>query len=159
LIKRYTLTEAVQKAKLYCRYQERSHFEVTTRLYNLGLFRTDVEKALVQLIEEGYLNEQRFANHFVTGKFRSRQWGRIKIIHALKQKRIGPAILQEALKGIDEEEYLGVLQKLAEEKWAMVNEASYFTKLAKTTHYLLQKGYEADRISKIIAAFPRNANQ
>ena len=56
--------KALQKLKHYCGYQERSHAEVRQKLYTLGLYKAEVEELISRLIEEGYLNEERFARMF-----------------------------------------------------------------------------------------------
>jgi len=56
------------------------------------------------------------------------------------------------LKEIDEEEYLSILNQLAAEKWNSLKGEQYLTRTAKTTHYLLQKGYESALINQSISA-------
>jgi len=152
-VKKLTPEQAFQKARHYCGYQERSHTEVKEKLYSFGLWKTDVEILLSRLIEENYLNEERFAQQFAGGKFRIKQWGRIKIKHELKQKQVSEYCIKKAMKEIDEEEYMKVLLKLAAQKWKSVKGpgVNRFTKLGKTTAYLLQKGYEADLVKKALS--------
>ncbi len=154
VFKKYVSKEqALQKAKHYCGYQERSHSEVKEKLYSFGLFKSDVEQLLSQLIEENYLNEERFARQFAGGKFRMKQWGRMKIKHELKQKQVSEYCIKVAMKEIPESDYLKTLKKLAEQKWASLKtEKTVFSKLRKTHDYLLQKGYERDLVTQAIAA-------
>lgn len=155
--KQLTKEQALQKAKHYCGYQERSHTEVKEKLYSFGLYKQQVEELLSQLIEENYLNEERFAIQFAGGRFRMKQWGRVKIKYELKQKRVSEYCIKKAMKEIDEEDYLKTLQKLAEKKWGSVKGegVNHFVKLSKTTDYLLQKGYEPDLIKQAIAGIQK----
>lgn len=150
--KQLSKEQALQKAKHYCAYQERSHYEVKEKLYSFGLYKQQVEELLSQLIEEGYLNEERFAIQFAGGKFRMKQWGRVKIKYELKQKFVSDYCIKKALKQIDEAEYLDTLRKLASKKWLIIkaDSSNKFTRLAKTTDYLLQKGYEPDLVKKVV---------
>jgi regulatory protein len=150
--KQLSKEQAFQKAKHYCGYQERNHQEVKEKLYSFGLYKQQVEELLSQLIEENYLNEERYAIQFAGGKFRMKQWGRVKIKYELKQKRISEYCIKKGLKEIDEEDYRKTLQKLAEKKWASVKGegVNHFVKLTKTTDYLLQKGYEPELIKQAI---------
>src|SRR6476620_10497067 len=102
LAKNIGTEKALQKIKHYCAYQERNHKEVKDKLYSFGLYRQEVEALLSQLIEEGYLNEERFAIAFAGGKFRLRQWGRVKIQYELKQKGISEYCIRKALMSIEE---------------------------------------------------------
>ena len=146
-----TPQQALQKAKHFCSYQERSHYEAAEKLYSFGLRKIEVEPLISQLIEEGYLNEERFAALFTGGKFRIKKWGRVKIQHELKQKRVSSFSIKKAMKEIDETEYMTVLQKLVEQKWKSLKGEQYLNRMAKTTQFLLQRGFESDLISKAIA--------
>jgi regulatory protein len=152
VFKKYlTKEQALQKAKHYCGYQERCHSEVKEKLYSLGLYKQQVEECLSQLIEENYLNEERFAQQFAGGKFRMKQWGRVKIKYELKQKQVSEYCIKKGLKEIDEDDYMKVLKKMALEKWTAVKtEKNVFTKLRKTQDYLLQKGYEQELIRQTL---------
>lgn len=151
--KRLSKEQALQKARHYCGYQERSHLEVKEKLYSFGLYKQEVEELLSQLIEEDYLNEERFAIQFAGGRFRMKQWGRVKIKYELKQKRVSEYCIRKALKEIDEAAYLKTLQTLTAKKWATIKGegVNRYVKLSKTTDYLLQKGYEPELIKQAIA--------
>src|ERR1700754_3786363 len=109
--------QALQKLKHYCGYQERSHSEVQEKLYSFGLRKKDVEVAMATLIEENYLNEERFALQFAGGHFRLKEWGKVKIRYELKQRRVSEYCIKKALAAIDEEDYEKTLGRLAEKKW------------------------------------------
>lgn len=145
--------KAFQKIKYYCAYQERSHYEVKEKLYGFGLYKNEVEELLSRLIEENYLNEERFAIAFAGGKFRMKQWGKVKITYELKQKGVSPYNIRLALKAIEEEDYEKAFQKLAEEKLKTLrSEKNLFIKKRKVQQYLLQKGFEGNLISGFVNA-------
>jgi regulatory protein len=142
--------QALQKLRQYCAYQERCHAEVKEKLYGFGLHRKEVDESIAQLIEENYLNEERFARQFAGGKFRMKQWGRVKIRHALKQRQISDYCIKKAMTEIDEEVYFDTLQKLYRQKWeTLKSEKNRLIKLKKTRDYLLQKGYEMDLVNEV----------
>lgn len=151
--KQLSKEQALQKAKHYCGYQERSHYEVREKLYALGMHKQQVEELLSQLIEENYLNEERFATEFAGGKFRMKQWGRVKIKYELKQKKVSEYCIKKALKQIDETDYLRLLETLATKKWNSIkgDGINHFVKMSKTTSYLMQKGFESDLIQSAIS--------
>ncbi len=145
-----TKEQALQKIKHYCGYQERCHSEVKEKLYSFGLWKKDVETIVSQLIEENYLNEERFAQMFAGGKFRMKQWGRVKIKYELKQKKVSEYCIKKGLKEIGEDDYKKALEKLARTKWkTLKGEKNVFVKKSKTMTYLLQKGYESNLITEV----------
>ncbi len=110
-----TKEEALSKLQRYCAYQDRCHKEVRSKLLDLGVRGYDVEDVMASLIEENFLNEERYARSFVRGKFRMKQWGRRKIQQELKMKNISAYCLKKGFEEIEEEEYwqtlMGVLEK------------------------------------------------
>ena len=140
--KQLSKEQALQKLKHYCGYQDRSHSEVKEKLYSLGVWKKDHDEIMAALIEENYLNEERFALAFARGKFRMKQWGRVKIKYELKQRQVSEYSIKKALKQIDEEEYMTSLKKLAEDRYASLKGEQYLVRKKKTIDYLMQKGYE-----------------
>lgn len=145
-----TKEESLQKLRQYCTYQERSHYEVQQKLWDLGVRRIGHDEIISGLIEEDYLNEERFAKAFVGGKFRMKDWGRKKIQHALKEKRVSEYNIKKAMKEINEETYLKILKKLAEKKYESLKQEQYLVRKKKTLDYLLQKGFENELAIKTI---------
>ena len=80
-----------------------------------------------------------------------KQWGRVKIRYELKQKRLSEYCIKTAMKEINEAEYLKTLGKLAETKWkSLKSEKNIFTKKAKATSFLMQRGFEAALIQDVL---------
>ena len=146
-----TPQQALPKLKQYCAYQERCHSEVKEKLYSYGVYNNDAEEIISKLIEEDYLNEERFAVHFAGGKFRMKQWGRVKIKYELKQKQVSEYCIKKALKTIDDDDYEKLLQKLAEQKLkTLKSEKNIFIKKRKLQDFLLQRGFENDLVRDIL---------
>ena len=150
--KHLTKEQALQKLKHYCAYQERCHSEVKEKLYNLGVWKKDHDEIIARLIEENYLNEERFAIAYAGGKFRIKQWGRVKIKYELKQKQVSDYSINKALKQIDEEDYMKVLSKLAKEKYASLKSEQYLIRKKKAMDYLIRRGFEAELVNESIKA-------
>lgn len=141
----------MQKAKHFCAFQERCHSEVKEKLYSFDLKKNDVEEIISRLIEENFLNEERFAIQYAGGKFRVKQWGRVKIKYQLKQKQVSEYCIRKALTIIDDEQYLKTLGDLADSKLnTLKNEKNTFVKRKKLGDYLRVKGYEADLIYVVV---------
>ncbi len=142
--------QALLKAQKYCAYQERSQQEVRDKIYSYGLHKRDVENLIAELITSGFLKEERFAVAFAGGKFRVKQWGRIKIKLALKQKQVSENLIRQALKGIDERDYQKALKKLIEERFGKTKESNHLKKKYKVAQYAISRGFEAELVWEII---------
>jgi regulatory protein len=151
MIPKRTLTkeQVYQKLRHYCAYQDRCHAEVKTKAYSFGIRKDDVEELTSRLIEEGCLDEERYAKAFAGGKFRMKQWGKVKIKSELKQRRISEYCIAAALGEIDQNKYRETLNKLAVKRWNSIKGpgTNLFVKMAKTRDYLLLKGYESNLVT------------
>ena len=148
--KHLTKEQALQKLRQYCAYQERSHKEAKQKLWDLGVHPTMHDEIISSLIEEDYLNEERFAKAFAGGKFRMKDWGRKKIIYALKEKGVSEYNIRKAMKEIDESTYDETLHELAKKKYDSLKRDQYLVRKKKTMDYLIQKGYETERIVSVL---------
>ncbi|TCZ65871.1 regulatory protein RecX [Flaviaesturariibacter aridisoli] len=144
--------EALQKLRQYCAYQERSHHEVQQKLWDLGVRRAEHDEVISTLIEENYLNEERFAKAFAGGKFRMKDWGRKKILYELKQKRVSEYCIRQGMKEIPEADYHATLARLAEKKWESLKGEQHLVRQKKTQDYLIQKGYEYELATAAVKA-------
>lgn len=139
-----TLTYSAAKAKAenYCAFQERSQQEVRQKLYAWGLEYLEVENLLAELINEGFINEERFAIAYAGGRHRMKKWGKYKIRQGLKQKAVSEPLIRIALQSLDPEEYRENLLELLVKKAGTLSEKDPFKRKMKLQNYALGKGYE-----------------
>ncbi|HEX5170728.1 MAG TPA: regulatory protein RecX [Cyclobacteriaceae bacterium] len=145
-----TLQEAKQKIQGYCAYQERCHQEVRNRLYEMGLGSNQIDELMVNLISEGFLNEERFAKAFAGGKFRMKNWGKIKITHSLESKGLGANCIRTGLEAIDDNDYLNTLTRLLTRKAEEISGENAFERRNLIAKYAIQKGFEPDLVWKVL---------
>ncbi|HVS93184.1 MAG TPA: regulatory protein RecX [Mucilaginibacter sp.] len=141
---------ALAKAENYCAYQERSQQEVRDKLYEWGLYPSAIENIIARLIENNFLNEERFAIAYATGKLRQKGWGRIKIKQGLKLKKVSEPLIKKALKNIDENEYLEILHKTIQKKRVTITEKVPYKRNYKLHQYALSRGFEGDLIADVL---------
>ncbi len=141
--KTYTVDEAQNKLESYCAYQERCHKEVRAKLQDMNMISEAVDKIMVHLIQNNYLNEERFAKAFVRGKFRIKKWGKNRLVRELKFKDISKYAIDVALKEIEDEDYFETLDELTQKRIAQVNEKNIYKKKKKVADYLLYRGWES----------------
>ncbi|MHA4895251.1 regulatory protein RecX [Pedobacter sp. PWIIR3] len=142
--------QALVKAEHYCAYQERAQQEVRDKLYDWGLWSNEVEEVISELIENNFLNEERFVNAYVSGKFKIKHWGKIKIKQGLKLKRITDKMILAGLKTIDYDEYMQTILATAEKKLPSIKEKEPYKRKYKLVTYLLSKGFENDLIIDVL---------
>jgi regulatory protein len=141
-----SFTEVLKKLEYYCSYQDRCHNEVMQKAKELKLSSIEIDEAVVYLIAENYLNEERFARSFARGKFNIKKWGKVRITQELKSRAISPALIKLALTEIDQSVYYETFHNLATQHWNSLTERNGQKKRKKFSDYLLRKGYESDLI-------------
>ena len=147
----HTINEATKKLESYCAYQERCHKDVVAKLRAMGMIPDAIDQIVVHLIQENYLNEERFAKSFARGKFRIKKWGRVRITNELKQRNITRYNIKIALKEIDDSIYLETLDLLADKRLASIKETNTQKRKRKLADYLLYRGWESHLVyAKII---------
>lgn len=136
------------KARKFCASQERCIADVTRKLADWNTAESDIEVIIRQLESENFLSDERFAGWFVQSKVNQNRWGRMAIEEALRQKDIPEKIIRNALKNIDEEQYLENLRYLMKRKEKDLNEQDIFISADKIKLFLLSKGYEEEYINR-----------
>lgn len=148
--KTYTVKEATQKLMQFCAYRDRSHKEVEEKLRGMRLIPEVYEHIILELMQQGFLNEERFARSFVRGKFRIKKWGRIKIRLELKRRDISEPIIRLAMTEIDETEYQSTFEEVAEKKKKLLKDPSSYKEKQKLIDYLLRRGYESFLVMDLV---------
>lgn len=144
-------TEALEKLKSYCAYQERCEFEVIKKLESLGIIDADALNIISDLKQQNYINNARFAEAFTSGKHRIKGWGKVKIRVALKAKRLPEELITEVLDQLDQEVYNERLNEVAKKKWRLLGDKKDRNTRQKLFRFLYSKGYESELINNVIS--------
>ena len=145
--------EPLLKAANFCAYQERTHKEVRKKLAELEILGDDAEEIITYLIENNYLNEERFARAFAGSKFRQKKWGRIKIRQELKMRGMSEYCLKAGMSEIDSDDYMITLQEIIEKKSKDMKDSNKLIIKQKLVKYALSKGFENDLVFDAVGKF------
>ncbi len=142
--------DVLRKAAMFCAYQERTQQEVRDRLKEWNVFGDDAEEVIAELIQQNYLNEERFAKAFAGGKFRVKGWGRRKIKQHLQQRGISGYNFEQAMKEIAPDDYRSTLTDLLDKKRRTIRDSNPLIIKQKLVRYALSKGYESELIFTVL---------
>lgn len=137
-------------AEKFCAYQERSKYEVEKKLKNFNLPPAQLKEILISLEENEYLNEERFAKLYTSGKFRIKKWGKIKIASELRIKKIPQSVIQNALNQINLNEYKQTIKDLIKKKERQLKKDTGTIKNQKILRFVLSKGFESSMIIPLL---------
>lgn len=115
-------------------------------MFSFSLSTFEKEELMVHLIDNNFLNEERFAQSFTRGKHNYKNWGKVRIVNELKARNISSTIIRIALKEINESLYLETFDELADKQWESIPESNFLKKRKKFCDYFLRKGWENELI-------------
>ena len=145
-----TTKQIESKLQYYCSYQDRCHKEVVEKLKTFNIRSNESNEIISNLIKDNYLNESRFSENFVRGKFKIKNWGKVRIVRELKQRNISRYNINLGLKEIDSQEYQNKFDEIFENKLSSLENLNKIIKKKKIISYLLYRGWESNLIySKI----------
>lgn len=151
--KKYVSREdALQKLQHYCAYQDRCHREVRSKLLTLGIYGEELEEIITELIQENFLNEERFACSFARGKFRLKQWGRNRILRELKMRQISDYCIRKAMEEIKDEDYYQTLQEVLTKKAKTLKDTDTFKRNQKLAQHAIQRGFEPELVWEMLTS-------
>lgn len=153
MLKKTSKQEAIRKLEQFCIYQDRCHKEVHEKLYKLGFNQTERDEIVAYLIENNFLNEERFARNYARGRFYLKKWGKNKIAYELKIKGLNSKLIGYALEEIDEKDYLKTISELIRKKLKTLQKTDHLAKKAAVIRYLTAKGYETHLITEMLEKF------
>lgn len=145
-MKEYTEKELTLKAEAYCVAAEHCPAEVAAKLRQWGAGEDTTATVITHLLKERFMDEARYCTAFVRDKYRFNQWGRVKIVQALRMKQLPPEAIETGLEAIDEDEYGEGLRQLLRQKSKGLKAANDYERRNKLLRFALGKGYSMDEV-------------
>jgi regulatory protein len=142
--------QALNKAMAICSKAEKCVSDIQTKLDEWGIEKADAQKIIKTLIDEKFIDEDRYARYFVRDKFRFNQWGKVKIVFMLKSKKIPATLVEDALQEISDEVYLELLLKLLKDKSRKTKFVNEYDKKGKLVRFAQSKGFEFEVINEAL---------
>lgn len=140
----------MEKLRKYCAYQERSHRDVTGKLWDMKVPPDWHDDILIALIQDNFINEERFARTYARGKFTMKKWGRLKIVQGLKRHGVSAVNIRTALTEIDEDHYMDVLRETIDLKRSKLKEKNPWKRKAAIMRFAAQRGFEHGLITELL---------
>lgn len=154
--KEVSTESALSKVMFICSRQEKCCSDIRKKLRDWEISSGDQDQIIQTLIDEKFVNEERYTNFYVRDKFRFNRWGRIKIIHHLKQKQIPEYLILDAIEQLDESEYTQNLRDILISKIKTTREEDPYQLRAKLYRFAQGRGFESQLslqlIDKLISA-------
>lgn len=151
-----TETEAFSRTAAYCAASEHCRAEIVEKLQRWGIAYDAIDRIVERLVQEKYIDEERFCRAFINDKYRLAKWGKVKIGQALQLKKISSSVYWPFLNAINEDEYLAVLDKLLMTKRKSIHADNDYELNGKLIRFALSRGFEMDDIRRCMAVADEN---
>ena len=142
----YDLKIVNEKIRNYCAIMDRCQHQVFQKLQKYGVSEHHSHDILIELIQQDFLNEERFAKSYSSGRFKIKKWGKRKIFYKLSLLKVSKECINSGLLEINDEEYSETLNSLAEQKYLALKDKNLFVRKRKVANYLVSKGYESELV-------------
>lgn len=133
-----------QKIQHYCAIQDRCQSQVTKKLKAYGASSLQMDTLISELKDDDFLNEERFARTFCSGKFKINKWGKQKIAFELSKLQVSKKHIQIGMQEVNHSDYLDKIKVLSKKKFHLLREPNQYIRKQKVVNYLTSKGYESD---------------
>lgn len=150
-LKTYNYKEALNKAANLCSRKEKCTSEIEKKFSDWGLTQEESDQGIDWLVENKFIDDERFARFYTRDKFRFNHWGKIKIGHTLRSKQIPSSIINIALEEeIEEADYMHSLKHLLQSKAKITIGKNSFDKKAKLARFAAGRGFEQNLVFQIL---------
>ena len=145
-----TYQEALKYSMDFCSRQEKCISEVSQKLSSMRISSAEIERVIDTLVRENFINEPRYAEFYCRDKLRFNKWGKVKTRYFLAQKGLPVSVIEEAINGIDEEYYKGILREEMLKKRKTIKGSNVFDVRGKLFRFAQQRGFETGLIYQVI---------
>ena len=142
----YDLKIVEERIRHYCAVMDRCQFQVINKLKSYGVSNALIDEILIELIQNKFVDEERFARAYCSGKFKIKKWGKRKIAFELSKLKVPKSCISLGMQEIDEQDYRDTITQLAHKKHAMLKDKNPFVKKKKIADYILRKGFESELV-------------
>jgi len=148
--KNLSTSEALNKMQNLCSGQEKCISDITQKLKTLKINNSDISEIIDNLIDNNFLNEERFAIAFANDKIKFNKWGLIKIKYELKSKRIKDNDIATAFSLINQDDYKEMQILELTKKIKSISDEEDKQKLkSKMYNFAQSRGYDTN-LTKIV---------
>ena len=145
-----TENEAYLTLTALCARAEHCQWEMLEKMRRWEMTEEAQARVMARLVEERYVDDERYARSFFNDKVRYNKWGRRKVDQALWQKHIDEGVRQRVLDEVDDETYLAVLRPLLQQKRKATKAASDYELNQKLVRFALGRGFTYDIIEQCL---------
>lgn len=154
--KTISANQALEQMRRACSRKECCIFDIRRKLDRMCLSESEVNEIINNLIEERYIDEERYARSYINDKLRFNKWGKKKIEFALYQKQLPRSIVEKVFSEYTDADISGSLPEILERKWASTSGNSAYEKESKLIRYALGRGFIMDDILRILEEIKRS---
>lgn len=124
--------------------------ELKYKLKNRGFSFAKIDEVLQELIEDGYLNDEKFAEEWIRNRIEKKPRGKALIKAELLEKNVDREIIDNKLDNLLSSEKAKEMAELLANKWLKKKREKDDKTKEKLYRYLKNKGFSSEIINEIM---------
>lgn len=141
-----------------CSRSEHCSSDIRDKIAAKGLDQETAEEFINQLIKEKFIDDERYIRSYVSDKFRFNRWGKVKIRHYLRMRKLSDHLIEEELSRIDTDKYREVLIKTLREKARSIKTKDPYQKMGQIIRFAQNRGFEPELIHRYLNDVIKKSN-
>lgn len=142
-----------QMALRYLSYKPRTTQEVKMYLNRKGCEGDTIEQVIDEMEKNGFLNDLEFAKAWVNERQRHKGYGKRRLKQELLKKGMDPAVVDEVLIHIEEEDERQLAISIAERRYLRLCHESWPRIERRLGNYLLRQGFSMGMVYEVLNLF------
>lgn len=140
--------QALSRLTTLCARAEHCSGEMLDKMSRWEIPAEAQARIMEHLVDNKYIDDERFCRAFVRDKMEYNQWGRRKIEQALYAKRIDREMRNAVLDEIDDDDFVAILRPLIAEKRRRTQAKSDYEMNMKLMRFAASRGFTFDQIHR-----------
>ena len=135
-----------------------SEYELKQKLLKKEYAPKLIAEVLAELKKNDLLNDEKFAEAFISEKLKIKKWGKNKILAEIFKRGINRKLFEKVVLEIDEESYIKSAEEIAKKKFNVLKERTNDNQIIKRKlfSFLTSKGYEYETIKNVANKLLKN---
>lgn len=144
------MTNYLERLTAQCSRREYCLHDIRQKLRRWEVPEEEWDKIIRFLVDERYVDEERYARSFIRSKKEYNRWGEYKIRQGLRVKGISEDVYAPLLKEFEGDDYEETLRQLLQRKAPTVKANNDYERNQKLIRFALQRGFSYDLIAKVL---------
>ena len=142
--------EVFSKMAQLCSRSEQCSADIRKKIMAFEIVDEIVDEIITKLIEEKFIDDERYVRAYINDKFKINKWGKLKMRYYLHAKGLSDEIIEKGLDSLDDEKYKSLLIKTMKAKAKSIRDKDKYKKMGQIIRFTQNRGFEPELIHRYL---------